>query len=286
MTDTPTTGHPDQDDTPDAQEAGTGTARTIHVLVENGEFLAAHATEASAAAARQRVIDAVRSVRRELNWRQVEPLDEDAIEIVAVELQGWTPSAGPERPHGSERDEHQEGSTSETEVDVEARNRELDRTRTLEVANARLTNIHASDECFRPNGHCWIHDPSPANMHPLRAAPVYVLGANQIYRACSHYGPTGRDHKAMAGLHPDPDWLAFERFNDEGFPAPAHGCCVAFCCLPEPPTATDRTLARTRIYAINRQVASIGAENISAHHERRILQDTVLERLAQQRQES
>lgn len=95
----------------------------------------------------------------------------------------------------------------------------------LAVENAVLSNVHPADQCAGEG--CWIHKPSD---HPLRDAPVWVMGRDEIYRACECFD---RDSEEPTGLHPDPDWAAFAaRFVPWPEP-PRHPCCPARHCCGE-----------------------------------------------------
>lgn len=233
-----------------------GRPQTIYVLLDHDDFMSAHATWESANQAKQDFLDDVARPWLDVGQKPPRSSAEDALRIEAVEVQ-----PGP---------------------DTETRNREMDRTRTLRIANGWLHRIHSSTLCLRPNGHCWIHDPSPIEVHPLRAAPVYLADSEVVYRACRHAEPGDAD-PAGTGLHPDPDWLAFADWAAERPVVAPHPCCEDWCCLPEPPTDEDHAQAQRLLQAARALAADFDLDPVTPDDERQTLQDCVLKRLERAR---
>lgn len=223
----------------------------VYVLLDHDVFVSVHQSWFAADVARRRVLDEANA-----QWQLTEghppPISaEDALRIEITEV-----DPGP---------------------DQAARNRLLDRTGRLRVADAELSFIHLSTRCLRPAGYCWIHDPSPGWINPLRDAAVHIRDET-IYRACRHHDPYAHDD---IGLHPDLDAWAFEAAMEPDPQAPPHPCCAWFCCLPEPPNEADRTAAAARVADLNDHHRAAGVEPLSEHEQRLVLHDTVLARLAQ-----
>jgi hypothetical protein len=226
----------------------------VYLLLDHDVYVSVHQTWIAADAARRRILDEVNAFWQVTEGHPPPASAEDALRIEVAEV-----DPGPDQTE---------------------RNRLLDRTRTLRVANANLSYIHLSTQCLRPAGHCWIHDPSPLN--PLRTAPVHVqvhLGGESIYRACRHHDPL--DPNGI-GLHPDPDAFAFDAAIHPNPAPPRHPCCPWWCCLPEPPTEADHARAAELIQAQSWVATAFDIDRPTTDAERQILQDCVLERLARE----
>ena len=236
----------------------------VYLLLDHDVYVSVHQSWFAADTARQALLDEINAY-----WQCTEghPPPRSADEALRIEVAEVDP--GPDQAE---------------------RNRLLDRTRLLRVADAQLSFLHPSTRCLRPAGYCWVHDPSPVEVNPLRDAAVHVRG-EVIYRACRHHtppapaGPGDRQRTQNlheVGLHPDVDAFAFEMAMDPDPVAPAHPCCEAWCCLPEPPTEADHAAAAAHIAERDRHNLTMGVDPLNDHEQRLVLQDTVLARLARQ----